>query len=192
MHRRGLNRPQLSVPLCTPRPSSNRTGGFPASGFPRPFTARAIECQLFAVRLSVRGSAGTFIVVAISLAGAIARSCASLFTSTKCGPFAPAPLRAFIVTMNRSDFSLDQTGLTGSPLVPVVGRRRPPREISPLISNNLLVHSMPADPAVALTGAMVIPSLSRSSQGLLVSNPGSLRPLLRGSAPRLFPFSRLI
>src|SRR5688572_20070470 len=32
----------------TPRPSSNRTGGFPASGFPRPFTAQAVEWQLFA------------------------------------------------------------------------------------------------------------------------------------------------
>jgi len=39
--------------------------------------------------------------------------------------------------MNRSDFSLGQTGLAGSPLVPAVGRRRPPEEISSLVPTTL-------------------------------------------------------
>ena len=79
-----------------------------------------------------------------------------------------------------------------APLGPAVGRSRPSRELSTLTSNILLVHSVPADPAVALTGAMVIPGLSRCSQGLLDSNPGSLRRNPSGSAPRLFLLSRLI
>ena len=88
--------------------------------------------------------------------GAIARSCASPFTSTTCGPFAPAPLRAFVATMNRSDFSSGQTGLTGSPLVPAGGRRRPPKEISSLVPSTLPSIPPPADPAAVMTGHRVV------------------------------------
>ena len=68
---------------------------------------------------------------------------------------------AFVATMNRSDFCASRPDLPHH--VVVSGRRAPTPAGADLISYTLhpRMHSMPADPAVAMTGVTVISSLSR-------------------------------